>query len=498
MKVLFKKTIQGISRYFRGKSISETSHDDQYVSPIHDYETQFSDSSEEKSTYIIIGFDFGTATTKVVIRDPWARRAFAIPFSDTTNLSTGSYLLPTKLVINSDNEFYIPKITDACPIVNLKMDLVDNYKKIVFTDPSLNVSMNAFAAVSIYIACVLRYIRKWFFNNCSDIYMKNKIIWQLHLGIPTKNYDDRTTKDIFEKCAMWGWWLSIQRRPINVSLISQISENIDKATFNLGIHPDYINVFPEVAAEVAGYARSPMRDDGLHLLVDIGASTLDVTTFVLHGKGEHQYAFLSTDVKRLGAFELHKKRLGIITEILQHSQHADKWKQVFDKLNDATLPVPTSLEEYCDYVPKSEKERILKNLDELEEKLINDTGFVIRKIIAVTKEKRDPLSSKWQEGLPVFVCGGGSILNFYKYVIKDSEECMKKIGCKCFKIMDLPTPEGLQAKGLSHNDYHRIAVAYGLSFPFEDIGKIIPPSEIEDIVHKKKIKEVEYISKDMV
>src|SRR3972149_12205112 len=68
----------------------------------HDYDTQFPDSSEHRSNDIIIGFDFGTSTTKVVIRDPFASRSFAIPFLGQNNLNSNSYLLPTRLSINDD------------------------------------------------------------------------------------------------------------------------------------------------------------------------------------------------------------------------------------------------------------------------------------------------------------------------------------------------------------------------------------------------------------
>jgi len=380
----------------------------------------------------------------------------------------------------------------------LRLNLIDDHRRIVYSDTVAGVTISAFAATSLYIACVLRYVRQWFFKNCKDIYMRNKINWQLNLGIPSKNYDEVSVKELFEKCALWGWWLSVQKGTINVHLANNITEQIQRGTFEAGIHPDYINVFPEVAAEVAGYARSPQRDNGLHLLIDIGASTLDVITFILHGEGEQQYTFLSTAVERLGAYEVHQMYLQKISELLTDTPYLDEWNRICSNLNDATLPVPTTLEEYGTMLPGSERRRILNALVQFMDKLNNKTGYVIRKVVYYTKKRRDPLSSRWKEGLPVFICGGGSILKFYHDVIRDSEKCLKGIGCKRFKMLKLPHPERLHAKGLSPHDYHRIAVAYGLSFPIEDIGKIIPPSEVEDIIPEDKRIEVEYISKDMI
>lgn len=78
-------------------------------------------------------------------------------------------------------------------------------------------------------------------------------------------------------------------------------------------HPA-IEVVPEVAAQAVGYARSTLRDPGLHLLVDVGATTLDICGFILHqAEGRDRYELLTTTVERLGALELHRERLGALS-----------------------------------------------------------------------------------------------------------------------------------------------------------------------------------------
>ena len=44
------------------------------------------------------------------------------------------------------------------------------------------------------------------------------------------------------------------------------------------------DVLPEVAAATAGYALSTLRQEGVHLMVDVGASTVDVCGFLLYGQ----------------------------------------------------------------------------------------------------------------------------------------------------------------------------------------------------------------------
>jgi hypothetical protein len=50
-----------------------------------------------------------------------------------------------------------------------------------------------------------------------------------------------------------------------------------------------------------------------------------------------------------------------------------------------------------------------------------------------------------------------------------------------FRIKSLPKPDNLLADGLRSEGFHRLAVAYGLSFFYDDIGKTVPPSNIDDI-----------------
>ena len=72
---------------------------------------------------------------------------------------------------------------------------------------------------------------------------------------------------------------------------------------------EQVDVVPEIAAEVVGYARSKHRREGLHVMVDVGASTIDICGFVLHaadGEDGDQYHLLTALVKRLGLHELHR------------------------------------------------------------------------------------------------------------------------------------------------------------------------------------------------
>ena len=119
-----------------------------------------------------------------------------------------------------------------------------------------------------------------------------------------------------------------------------------------------------------------------------------------------------------------------------------------------------------------------------------------------TKCNRAPKERCWREGesLPIFLVGGGANDERYRRVVESLgpwlEEHARNSG---IRLMDLPSPTLAGSQGLSA-DFSRLAVAFGLSYPPDQIGKIESPSEIEDIPLPVASKDIEdrYISKDQV
>jgi hypothetical protein len=68
------------------------------------------------------------------------------------------------------------------------------------------------------------------------------------------------------------------------------------------------------------------------------------------------------------------------------------------------------------------------------------------------------------------------------------------------QLRPLPKPTTLVNRDIGDNLYHRLSVAYGLSFEAFNLGSVSAPSALEDIVPEKSKSEYEsrYISKDQV
>ncbi len=72
---------------------------------------------------LVIGFDFGTACTKVVIRDPSIRLAHAIPLSDEAD-SLRKYLLPSEIHFSKKEGFTLQRLARGTNIRYLKLLLM--------------------------------------------------------------------------------------------------------------------------------------------------------------------------------------------------------------------------------------------------------------------------------------------------------------------------------------------------------------------------------------
>jgi hypothetical protein len=88
--------------------------------------------------------------------------------------------------------------------------------------------------------------------------------------------------------------------------------------------------------------------------------------------------------------------------------------------------------------------------------------------------------SEFQKGLSVFIGGGGGKTNFYKTAIMSTHADFqqKRAGIPAYIQKDIPTPKDLSMSGLNSKEFHRFAVAYGLSIPKGDCSDVRLPSEM--------------------
>ncbi|MGQ4808528.1 hypothetical protein NKDENANG_01911 [Candidatus Entotheonellaceae bacterium PAL068K] len=431
---------------------------------------------------LTIGLDFGTSCTKVVLRDPALRTADAVPFEGLA-YPQNPYLLPTKIYIDREGCVSLqPPTAEGQVDADLKLDLM--------RADSSDVAPSANAAV--YLGLVLREVKRWFAEAKGPIYQNMKLIWWLNIGLPSRSYDNPDLCQVFRTVALAAWQLACysgaitQERACQAVLQARQRINAQLPVEEDDIHPDRVCELPEIIAEVAGYARSPRRREGMYLIVDVGASTLDISTFILwQSEGEDTYAILTAEVEELGVLKLHQWRLDEVARL------SKEWRDKLSGAGDGVTPIP----ELKDYIFNPQQVE-LAEVDKIFQK---NCAVLIRLVVHATKHRRNPLAPAWERGLPVFISGGGAQMPLYREVLELAEERLN-IMWAGFQEMEPEQPGDLEAPGLEDRDYHRLAVAYGLSFSSLDIGEITPPGAIPDISRDLVVLDVSrrYVSKDMV
>ncbi len=448
-------------------------------------------TSKRDNRELIIGLDLGTSSTKVVIRDSVTKEAYLIEFPSSP-FQARSHLLPTVLYCNPDGQVSLTE--GKFELSGLKMCLVEKPEH-VFLKGQSGVPATVGALLTAYIGLVLREARKYFLTKHRRIYEKSDIDWQLNIGIPSSGYDNSRMVNSFRAIAIAGWDVSVgtQEASIGEADAAYLMAVDEIGALDRGervslqrdwLHPENVKVFPEVVAEVVGYAKSDLRQEGiLHLLIDIGASTVDVATFILHrdaeDKSSDKYEMMSAEVRLLGGFRLHEFRLTETAKKVE--EHLRKITASCDSVN----PLP----DLDQYLPES--------ISEIDEKFEEDFLQLIGDVLLHTKKVRDTMSTIWGGELPTVVAGGGASIRLYQSALANVRDNPNRL--TTLRFVDAKKLSGLETN-LPQSELTRIGVAYGLSFPQEEIGLINPPGSIEDMSSATNTStwEKNYVDKDMM
>lgn len=426
-------------------------------------ESKIEISGEKEDLEIVIGFDFGTSCSKVVLRDVPRIISYAVDFGEYGH-KNNTLLLPTLVCLNKKNEFDLKK--GCIRFSDIKINLIDNPDGEITSEVT-----NVYIAIA-YVGCAFRLIRNWFHDVKGKIYSDYDIIWQINIGIPARDYSNSKLVELFRYVALLGWEVSMGTESISIERIKYFTTQVPnineaKATI-LSIHPEDIYAIPEIIAAIVGYAKSRMRKDGMYFLMDIGASTVDISMFNLFSKnGEIKYSILWADLGRFGVLSQLKLRLNSLPEEIKSN--------IVNKLNliHCVDPIP----DIYPFLPKQYGDIIRKTDLQMSSKLRN----LISNVIVKVKKDQNPNDSSWETGVPIFITGGGSEIDYYRELLLNRFSQLSNMNINTPKIVDLPDLEDLEIKDLAPDVIRRFSSAYGLSYRESDIGIIIDAGSIDAI-----------------
>lgn len=437
--------------------------------------TQFPERRPEEIERLVLGLDFGTSCTKVVIRSPFAlgSRAVAVPWLGRNGDS--SYLLPTVLHENGRGEL------DCVPLEDTRVRHTDLKIRLL----NRGADDDARARAAAYLGRALRKARRWCLASQRDAWGRSRLRWMMNVGIPSAGYDDEAVRKAFKEVAQAAWRLSLRRELPTVDVAVNALRVNDRELDEI----EAIEVVPEIAAEVVGYARSRRRKNGLHVMVDVGASTVDICGFILHAPdGDDCYELLTALVERLGVHELHLRRIRAIEE------EGARMRPSVPTALDPFAAIPYSASEYVDN-PTAFLRRKLARVDE---EYVGECTRALMLVLMELKKRRYPwwFHHNSTEPLPLFVAGGGG---WYKRTGDVVEQARERFTPAVYGGgIDRKSLPALDGVDVPRDMAGRIDVACGLSFVNFEIGRITRPGEIDDADLRVSHTQPEAITKDQV
>lgn len=434
-------------------------------------------------TDLIVGLDFGTSATKVVIRDAFAATSvFPVKLSGQRQGIAG-YLLPSR-VFRTGNVYSLRRGTHRLP--NLKLALLG------CKAPSPVTEFNDCCA---FLALVIRRARAWLLTEHRDIYAGHALNWRLNLGIAARSYEDVAVVNLFRRLAWAAANLASDADAAEITVESADRWRVRSRDAVAGRAPDFegpqrftwddVDVVPEVSAQIQGFMTAARWDWGsrpVMMLVDVGAGTVDTAMFHVRmpSQGAGVLTFYSNRVDPNGAMNLHRERVRWLQSILPDGPSHDQARTYLadiERPTDRLRPLPESVD---DYVPGYRLDTAGQGVDGTFR-----TDRYRRQVAGCINDAKvaKGIGPGMLASVPLLLCGGGSRMRLYGS-IQDAINGTRGWAGVSVDVLRLPVPRDLSDSGLHAEDFDRLSVAYGLSLSGDggrSLGTIVRAVDVPDV-----------------
>lgn len=424
----------------------------------------------QRGVALVLGIDFGTSCTKVVIGDPgWRAKSYPVPLNPNAQ-GLSRFLKPSRLKMRT---------SDGNDVVegNLKIRLMDNPEEVQIRE-----------LVIIYLASVIRQSLDWFEASLKQAYATRQPSWSLNLGFPAKAIELATPLvKSYQEVARLAAQLGFSELPINFISLGQLMSGEALSTYTAAIPPSRVQLYPEIAAQLAGYVNSPYRMHGNLLLVDVGAGTLDVSTIILHsGADQEVCSFHFCEVARFGTVPLLEARVEALNAVIPNCSTFS-----LEAVQDGVSAAPEDLSALL--VPGERKSPRLANaFDSVSTTFAESMLQVALRCLTQFKVRQrdahsNPCFNPWPGHLRFFLTGGGSRSAFYRKHLAEGPLENKLVrytrwhedperrarNAEGLRLESLPLPNDLEGfpESLKH-DFDRLSVAHGLAYGGENLMRV--------------------------
>ena len=427
--------------------------DGEKVGPSRSLDRPMSDAGPTEPAYpgqrdqVVMGVDVGTSLSKVVVSV--RGRRVAVTF-DAPGGENNPYLLPTAVSVMPDGECRLGLHDGASErYEDIKRPLIDGH-----VDGSVRLPMIAFMVL------LFQHVQKRIEESESRV-LGGRLDWLVNLGVPTASYGggSRGVNDlvsIYCWSAKVAWGLMDHMRREGDGRTLTLDRCRRAMHDGLKARSGRIKVFPEFVPQVASYVKSKQRQQGVHVFIDVGSGTLDVTVFqvLTSGVENAEVPVWARTVQPLGVRYL-------IDHVCEGFGYAPAWRPV------GGLPLEAAIARTIGVSSGQFRVMVMPFRD----RIVNVVGETIR--------EAGKFRLRWPGRM--FLGGGGAFTDLYKGIAEEFEQKRWKFG---IRWVPLPRPDDLDAPAIGDTHWHRLAVAYGLSYDPLDIGEIKPPEDIERVLDR--------------
>lgn len=449
--------------------------------------------SPQNETDLIIGLDFGTSATKVVIRDALTGNVFPVVANPGANGL--DRFLQASFVILNDGEYVLAGKGER--LDDLKLSLLECKAKFPVTE---------FNRCCAFLALIIRKSRGWLLTKHEAIYRHHQLNWSVNVGLAARSYQDNDKVQLFRRLAWAAANLAADQRfpQITRDAIDQYRDlsrrvfdnHVPKDLPHLEFSVGKVGVVPEVAAQLQGFmtsARWDWKHRPIMMLVDVGAGTVDTALFHVNPT-EKRLTFYSSRVEPNGAMNLHRDRVSWLKKGLPNTPDFSVVHDYLGRIARPTgrlQPIPSDV---ADYLPGYRISNTKLNIDDQFRSGKYRTQVAGSINEAKVNKGIGSNGSQQLKKIPLLLCGGGSRLPTYA-TIQDEINGTNGWQVSVEKTL-MPVPLELKDDGWHLEDFDRISVAYGLSLGL-DLEKIVRAIEVPDVRrHVSTESSDRYVSKD--
>lgn len=244
----------------------------------------------------IVGMDFGTSSVKMAARQPYEANdpVKARPAPTALQSFAHPYLWQTVIwFVPANQSFSLFPKAGAIAIDGFKTGIIGgNEGTRVIKDLSVT---RAEAAVA-FLALQLAQFFGWYHRESPLGTVGAERFMTINIGIPVAACDAKRSYSVFSRIVAAAYTALPSAEELDLDLVRDIyNKTPDKL-------PAGFELVPELTAAIAGFAFEPTTQMGSHLIIDVGASTLDIAAFNLVEK--ERISVFAAAVELLGAAAL--------------------------------------------------------------------------------------------------------------------------------------------------------------------------------------------------